>query len=280
MHLPGLTQDQRALVRGWLDDAEVVSEHSWGLVDTTVLRVRTAGHDLTVKASGTRNHHIGREIDAHERWTGPLLDDERAPRLLHADREAHVLVTTWLPGELAQDGPAQHDPEVHRQAGDLLARLHEQAARLDDEWEAAQRRRVLTWLGRAHRIPEEQEARVRELVAGWPDDPAVVVPTHGDYQPRNWLWDDGTVRVIDFGRAAWRPAATDLTRLAVQEWVERPDLEAAFLEGYGADPREPGAWSRMQVAEAVGTAAWAFQVGDEAFEAQGLRMLTDALATA
>ena len=34
----------------------------------------------------------------------------------------------------------------------------------------------------------------------------------------------------------------------------------------------------MQVAEAVGTAAWAFQVGDEPFEAQGLRMLTDALA--
>lgn len=278
MHLPGLDHTQHDLVRSWLSDAELVSEHSWGLVDTVVLRVRADGQDLTVKAAGPGNHHVGREIDAHERWTGPLLEGERAPRLLHADREAHVLVTTWLPGDLAQDGPAQHDPEVHRQAGDLLARLHGQVARLDDGWEEAQRRRVLTWLGRAHRIPQEQETRVRDLVAGWPGDPAVVVPTHGDYQPRNWLWDVGTVRVIDFGRAAWRPAASDLARLAVQEWVGRPELEAAFVQGYGADPREAGTWSRMQVAEAVGTAAWAFQVGDEPFEAQGLRMLTDALA--
>lgn len=276
--LPRLTPAQRDLVLGWLGAPELVSEHSWGLVDTAVLRVRAGGRDLTVKAAGPGNHHLSRELDAHERWTGPLLDGGRAPRLVHADRAANVLVATWLPGELAQDGPAQHDPEVHRQAGELLARLHGQDARPDDGWEAAQRTRVLTWLGREHRIPEEQEVRVRELVAGWPDDPAVVVPTHGDYSPRNWLWDDGTVRVIDFGRAAWRPAATDLGRLATREWRGRPELEAAFLEGYGVDPREAGAWSRMQVAEAVGTAAWAYQVGDEPFEAEGLRMLTEALA--
>ncbi|RIK17142.1 MAG: aminoglycoside phosphotransferase [Acidobacteria bacterium] len=278
VHLPGLTPEQRDLVVGWLGEPELVSEHSWGLVDTVVLRVRAAGRDLTVKAAGPANHHIGRELDAHERWTGPLLDGDRAPRLVHADRGARVLVATWLPGDLAQDGPAQHDPEVHRQAGALLARLHQQTAGVDDGWEATQRTRVLTWLGRDHRIPEEQEARVRELVAGWPDEPAVVAPTHGDYQPRNWLWDDGTVRVIDFGRAAMRPPATDLARLASREWLGRPELETAFLEGYGEDPREAGAWSRMQLAEAVGTAAWAYQVGDEAFEAQGMRMLTDALA--
>lgn len=282
MNLPGLSQHQHDLVLGWLGEPELVSEHGWGLVDTVVLRVRAGGRDLTVKAAGPGNHHVGRELDAHERWTGPLLDGERAPLLVHADRGANVLVATWLPGELAQDGPAQHDPEVHRQAGALLALLHQQDSRLDDGWEAAQRTRVLTWLGREHRIPEEQEARMRELVAGWPDEPAVVVPTHGDYQARNWLWDDGTVRVIDFGRAAWRPAATDLGRLATREWLERPELEAAFLEGYGEDPRETdaAAWSRMQVAEAVGTAVWAYQVGDEPFEAQGLRMLTDSLTAA
>lgn len=264
-------------MRAWLGDGELVSEHGWGLVDTAVLRVRVDGRDLTVKAAGPGNHHIGREIDAHELWTGPLLDGDRAPRLVHADRGATVLVATWLPGTLAQDGPAQHDLEVHRQAGELLARLHGQAEHLDAGWEATQRRRVLTWLGRAHRIPEEQETRVRELVADWPDDPAVVVPTHGDYQPRNWLWDRGTVRVIDFGRFAWRPAMSDLGRLAAQEWLGFPELEAAFFDGYGEDPREAGGWSRSQVAEAVGTAAWAHQVGDEAFEAQGLRMLADAL---
>lgn len=55
-------------------------------------------------------------------------------------------------------------------------------------------------------------------------------------------------------------------------------LEAAFIEGYGSDPREPGAWRRNRIREAVGTAAWAYQVGDEAFERQGHRMIAEALA--
>jgi Ser/Thr protein kinase RdoA (MazF antagonist) len=105
----------------------------------------------------------------------------------------------------------------------------------------------------------------------------VLVPTHGDWQPRNWLWDDGVVRVIDLGRADLRPAASDLVRLAAQQWRGRPELEEAFLEGYGGDPREPGAWHRLRVAEAVGTAVWAHGVGDEAFEQQGHRMIADVL---
>jgi len=38
------------------------------------------------------------------------------------------------------------------------------------------------------------------------------------------------------------------------------------LEGYGDDPREPAAWHRNRVREAIGTAVWAYQVGDETFE--------------
>ena len=106
----------------------------------------------------------------------------------------------------------------------------------------------------------------------------MLVPTHGDWQPRNWLVHDGVVSVIDLGRADLRPAMTDLTRLAAQDFRRDPRLEAAFLEGYGSDPREPSAWHRTRLREAVGTAVWAHQVGDEAFEAQGHRMIEDALA--
>ena len=84
--------------------------------------------------------------------------------------------------------------------------------------------------------------------------------------------------VIDFGRADLRPALSDFGRLAAQEFRRDPALEAAFLEGYGPDPREPGAWQRSRVREAIGTACWAFQVGDEAFEAQGHRMIAESLA--
>lgn len=80
------------------------------------------------------------------------------------------------------------------------------------------------------------------------------------------------------GRFAFRPASSDLTRLAAQQWRGRPDLEAAFFDGYGADPRDPERWRMDRLKEAIGTACWAFQVGDERFEAQGQAMLTEVLA--
>ena len=64
----------------------------------------------------------------------------------------------------------------------------------------------------------------------------------------------------------------------VQDFRRSPHLETAFLDGYGADPRETHAWHRTEVREAIGTAAWAYQVGVEAFEAQGHRMIAEALA--
>ncbi|HZX05471.1 phosphotransferase family protein, partial [Kribbella sp.] len=68
--------------------------------------------------------------------------------------------------------------------------------------------RLLKHLSRPHRIAPEVVDRLRTTIARWPTPPAVLVPTHGDWQPRNWLIDGGTVRVIDFGRAALRPAYT------------------------------------------------------------------------
>jgi hypothetical protein len=40
----------------------------------------------------------------------------------------------------------------------------------------------------------------------------------------------------------------------------------------------PDTWRWLQLREAVGTAVWTFAVDDETFEAQGLRMVRDALA--
>ena len=78
-------------------------------------------------------------------------------------------------------------------------------------------------------------------MASWPTPPATLVPTHGDWQPRNWLVHEGLVSIIDFGRADLRPAWTDFSRLAAGQFLEDAALEAAFLEGYGEDPREPDA---------------------------------------
>ena len=279
-HVTSLDPRQRALLDAWLPGARVVRDHSWGLTSTVVLEVAVDDMTYAVKAAAPDDHHLVRELRAHRAWLEPWTSAGAAPRLRFGDEAARILVTEWVPGLLVQGSAAEGEPDTYRQAGALLARLHAQSAVEDPGHEARETTRTLAWLDRPHRIPRDQVQRVREEVEGWPDDVAVLVPTHGDWQPRNWVIDHGVVRVIDLGRAALRPAYTDWTRLAVQQFIGRPDLERAFVEGYGSDPRQPEAWRRQLLREAVSTAAWAHQVGDEAFEEQGLRMLETALGTA
>jgi Ser/Thr protein kinase RdoA (MazF antagonist) len=136
----------------------------------------------------------------------------------------------------------------------------------------------LAWLRGPHRIAFATVERLRATIAAWPTPAAALVPTHGGLAARNWLVHNDLVSVIDFGRAAMRPALTDFARLAVQDFRRDPKLETAFLDGYGSDPSETDAWHRNRVREAIGTAAWACQVGDEPFEAQGHRMIAETLS--
>jgi Ser/Thr protein kinase RdoA (MazF antagonist) len=272
-----LSAQQRTLLAQWLPGANVVRDHSWGLVETTVLEVAHAGERLIVKAGGDSDHHIARELHAHRHWLGPWTSRGRAPALRHGDETAKLLVTTYLPGDLVTGDERREVPATYRQAGELLAVFHAQPAVTDDDYEKRENDKSLAALDGPHRIDTATVERLRAEIATWPAPPAILVPTHGDWQPRNWIVHDGVVGVIDFGRAALRPALTDFGRLAVQEFRRDPTLEAAFLDGYGADPRLTDAWHRNLVRDAIGTAAWAYRVGDERFEAQGHRMIADAL---
>ena len=275
--LPGLDAAQRAWVGERMPDAELVRDMSWGLVETTVLHVRAGGEDVVVKAAGPSDTHLSREISAHAGYTESLISTDHAARLRDASAADRVILLDYLPGELVLGADAEWRPDTHAQAGELLRRLHEQESRTDAEYEARATARALHWLDEPHRIDPAVAARARQVLASVPAPATTLVPTHGDWHPRNWLIDDGVVRVIDFGRFALRPAASDLTRLAAQQWRERPELEAAFFAGYGPDPRDADQWRLDALRQAVGTACWAFKVRDEAFEQQGHRMLTEAL---
>lgn len=276
--LPGLDDAQRAVVAEWLPDAELVRDMSWGLVETTVLHVRANDADAVVKAAGQDDTHLPREIAAHRGHTLPFVASGHAARLRAADPAARLILLDYLPGELVLGTDAEWHPSTHEQAGALLRRLHEQESRPDAEYEARATARALFWLDQPHRIDPPVASLARSLLESAPAPVVSLVPTHGDWHPRNWLDDAGIVRVIDFGRFAFRPAASDLTRLAAQQWLSHPELEAAFFDGYGADPRDPELWRLEALRQAVGTACWACKVGDRAFEEQGHRMLADALA--
>lgn len=279
--LAELPAHQAALLESWLPDAVVVADHTWaGLRQRHVLEVLHDGERLVVKAGGPTDGHMDREIRAHRGWLTPWTSQDRAPSLVHADADARLLVTRHLPGRLVEGTPYADDPGTFHQAGVLLALLHDQPGLLDHDYERREADRALAWLAKPHRIAADVEARLREEVASWDTSVATpLVPAHGDWQPRNWLVeDDRTVRVIDFGRADLRPAESDLARLSAQDFRRNPSLEEAFLDGYGHDPRSPGSWHRLRVREAIGTAVWAFQVGDGTFEQQGHRMIAEALA--
>ncbi len=280
-----LTPAQRALLDAWLPGASVTQDHTWDALGLrAVLELEHDGERYILKAGGPDDGHMAREIRAHHSWLSPWTTRGRVPAYVASDAAQRMLLTRFLPGSLVEGSPAAEDPDTFRQAGVLLRLLHHQPGVEDSAYEERATARSLAWLGRPHRIEPAVEARLREVIATWDPGVAVtLVPTHGDWQPRNWIIHDGVVSAIDLGRADLRPAATDLARLAAGDFRRDPTLEAAFLEGYGPDPRSaepdgPADWHRIRVREAIGTAVWAYQVGDERFEQQGHRMIAEALA--
>lgn len=281
MHpLDRLSARQQELLHTWFPDAVVEHDHSWGLVPTRVLQIAWGTERFIVKAADPSDRHLDRELRAHRQWLAPWRSRGLAPELVYADPAARLLVTRYLPGELVQGHPAADEPDTYRQAGRVLALLHAQPATVVADHEPRENAAILAWLDKPHGIEPSTARRLQAEIASWPTPPSTLVPTHGDWQPRNWLIDAGVVRVIDFGRAALRPAMTDLARLATQDFARDPHLASAFFEGYGPDPREPRAWRRVQVRQAIGTAVWAHQVGDADFEAHGLRLIDALLRTA
>ncbi len=272
-----LRPEQTAQVRAWLGNIAVVGDLSWHLTDTKVLHLRTTQQDLILKTGGERNHHISRELRAHQGYTDSLKAHGLASEMLFFNEKLRVMVFEYLPGVLCEGSEHEFDPAIFRQAGSALKRFHSQGSRLDRGYEERLMEKFRRLLAHDHRISFSHSQQIERILDAHEPQSALLVPTHGDWQPRNWLIDHGKLRAIDFGRFEFRPAASDLARLASQQFIGRAELESAFLEGYGVDPREEPSWAMMLLREAIGTAVWAYQVGDTRFEAQGHRMIQLAL---
>lgn len=130
-----LSEAQARFVEQSIGSSTLIEDLSWGLVDTRVLHVHSGGEEFIVKAAGADNHHIHREITAHEGWTAPLLRDDRAGRLVAASAPLSVLVLEYHPGHLVEGAPEEFTADVHEQAGQTLRLLHEQRSRTDDDYE-------------------------------------------------------------------------------------------------------------------------------------------------
>lgn len=273
-----LSIEQRDYVAELLERPHLIADLSWDLALTRVLKVDSGGEHFVVKAAPPNNHHIHREITAHTTITTEVTSRGLTSRHVASSSGLNLIVLEYLPGELSQGTPAEYCPDFHRRAGAALRMIHDQGARVDETYQHRARARAHDWLNHEHRVHPHLVERARHILGTHEPEATTVVPTHGDWHPRNWLVDGTDLRVIDFGRFDWRPPSTDLCRLAAQQWRTEPALESAFIEGYGNDPRDGQSWRIYLLYEAIATAVWAYSVGDDAFERQGHRMLEEALA--
>lgn len=262
--------------RHLIGPCDVVADLSWkDLGLCVVLEVRTDdGRTLIVKSHNDDDRNQF-EVAAYQRWVPAIAD--RAPALVAHDDEGKVLVVTKLDaGSPAPELPAS----VHADAGRVLRRFHDGGeAIVDERWAEQRLANLRTWI---ERMPEglvdaddvafvEREAAVlREL------PPPSMVPCHSDFQPRNWLVDDdGKVFVFDFEKARHDWWTHDIQRMWWREWLDRPDLRDAFLEGYGralTDVELAGLRANSARGHLV-QIVWATQHGDAPFAAEGRAQL-------
>lgn len=179
---------------------------------------------------GAEKHR--REVHAYRCWAPAL--GASAARLVAADPDTMAILVTALPGHPCQGAG---DIPAHRQAGALLRVLHDsEPPRPLDGFQGWLTSRISWWLERSGPLlpAGDKQAIDQHLAALHALGAPSGGPCHLDYQPRNWLVDQaGVLRVIDFEHARFGLQARDFVRLQFRFWASRPDLRAAFFDGYG-----------------------------------------------
>ncbi|OEJ35127.1 NUDIX domain-containing protein [Streptomyces subrutilus] len=210
------------------------AEVSWARTRNRVWRITGAdGGVWYLKRHRTARFHE-REVAAYRTWVPAL--GARAPRLVAADTRARAVVITALAGRSPNGlllDPAD-EVRVQHELGRLTSALHRCGPERPAGPSAA--------LGRVQRhlrearphLADGDEDLVLALARVYGDLPQPLsVPTHGDLQYRNVLLaEDGELRLFDFERSEYATATRDMARLS-DTWTGRPDLRAAFLDGYG-----------------------------------------------
>jgi Ser/Thr protein kinase RdoA (MazF antagonist) len=216
-------------------DAQPAAIHT-GHNGTTVLRATTRVGEVIVKPHRGPDRHR-QEIHAYQHWT-PALHGH-APELLATTDDPPAIIITALTGcPVAETclSPVQ-EAHAYRQAGELLQALHHAAPPCTEpDMTAWLAERGEQWLALAEDIlPASQRAEIRAHLSALAElAPIPAVPCHLDYTPRNLLVSPAAaVAVIDYEHTRYDLAARDLVRLDTRTFVNRPDLKAAFLDGYG-----------------------------------------------
>ncbi|MBI2373997.1 MAG: aminoglycoside phosphotransferase family protein [Deltaproteobacteria bacterium] len=204
------------------------------------------------------------------------LDPPPIPRVVAAAPELGALLLEGLPGTNADLDPRGRTERTFRTAGVLLRALHSLPVEDSDPVPiaAALEARAKALLERCGGEARAAARLALERLGGLDLKGARRVPCHRDFELRNWLIDArAAVRIVDFEHARLDHPVVDLVRLACFEWPGRPELESAFLEGYGGPCDEP-VLVAISTLDTAATLAWAERHRDHEYAARGVRMLS------
>lgn len=257
-----------AFTRRIVGPFDLVATRSWRYHGGEVWEVSADGTRYIVKRHSD-SRHWRQEVAGYQR--AAALTPLRAPRLIGADEDLTVIITTLLPGA-DLDGAAlglDEQREAYRQAGALLRSLHVPSSGPDTSIPGRLTAKAHAALAGARQSLTSSETAVitsqiacMEQISAW----LPAVATHGDFQPRNLLWDPATrvLGVIDFEKAALAPAARDIASITAAVPQGRDDLSVAFYQGLGREPhgRELAAVTAFTVLTALTDYAWGQENGD------------------
>ncbi|TQS41812.1 aminoglycoside phosphotransferase family protein [Cryptosporangium phraense] len=217
-------------------DAHQVALHP-GHDGTAVLRASTSAGEVIVKAHRSPERHH-QEVHAYRNWVGVLGDG--APEIVAVSTDPPAIIVAAIAGQQLSEASldCEEEASAYSRAGALLRLFHDAGPpRLEPDISIRLAERGEYWLNRGRDVITAAEiADVRAHLHALTElAPIEAVPCHLDFMPRNLLVrPGGGVAVIDFEHSRYDLAARDVVRLADRVWPERPDLEEAFLAGYGA----------------------------------------------
>ncbi|HEX6467876.1 MAG TPA: aminoglycoside phosphotransferase family protein [Streptosporangiaceae bacterium] len=241
-----LPADLRRWVARHLPGATTAIDASWDRDNSQVWHLEgdTAAY---VKLSSSQDSYA-RETNAYRH--AAALGPDQAPRMLAADPTLRAILTTALAGSVVRDLPLAPaiEARVHELAGRLLRRWHSHPEPVPPGTRQALRTSMAHQASEAAACLEKLGGQLDDVQRGLVNDVATELPAlaaelplvyrHGDYSPRNWLWNPDTqnLGVIDFEMADHGLAIQDMVWLYGAMWQTRPDLRTSFFTGYGREP--------------------------------------------
>ncbi|MDQ1033193.1 hypothetical protein QF035_010775 [Streptomyces umbrinus] len=220
------------------------------------------------------------------REVAPGMELGTAPLLLAADPLQLALLLSPVSGRMvkALSLTPSEQRTLHWQAGRWLRSFHGGACELSPQDRADAAAEVARaaaggekHLGRARGLIDSKARRtVRWHAAALGRlGPLPAGYIHGDFREHNWLLDAGpAARVfgaVDLERARPHAAVADLVPLACGSWVGCPDLQEAFVDGYGRGLTAQEQWALrcLSVLDAASAISWGALHGDDEIAARG-----------